>query len=115
MKEIIAIIRPNQWQKTKANLLEEGFNSFTAHRVHGRGRQRGLHYLSKSGKTEEGICFLPKRMVTLFVQDEDVNSVKEIIASTNKTGDIGDGKIFVCNLDGAERIRTGEKDAPHSL
>ena len=72
MKEIIAIIRPHQWQKTKARLLEEGFNAFTVHRVYGRGRQKGLQYLSKSKEVIEGICFLPKRMVTLFVPEEDV-------------------------------------------
>ena len=109
MKEIIAVIRPNQWQKTKTKLFEEGFNSFTVHRVYGRGRQKGLHYLSKSGKIGEGIWFLPKRMLTLFVQDEDANRAMELIVSTNKTGDIGDGKIFLCDLGGVERIRTGEK------
>ena len=109
MKEIIAVIRPYQWQKTKSKLLEEGFNSFTVHRVYGRGRQKGLHYLSKSGKVEEGICFLPKRMVTLFVQDEDAARASELIASVNRTGEIGDGKIFVNVLEGAERVRTGEK------
>ncbi len=109
MKEIVAIIRPNQWQKTKAKLLEEGFTSFTVHRVYGRGRQKGLQYLSKSGKIEEGIRFLPKRMVTLFVGDGDVQTVTELLMEVNRTGEIGDGKIFVCPLDAVERIRTSEK------
>ncbi len=109
MKEIIAIIRSNQWQKTKARLLDEGFNSFTIHRVYGRGRQKGLHYLTKSGKMEEGIRFLPKRMLTLFVKDEDTDTIVQLLTETNKTGEIGDGKIFVCPLEDAERVRTGEK------
>ena len=109
MKEVVAVILPYQWQKTKTKLLEEGFNSFTVHRVHGRGRQKGLHYLSRSGKVEEGICFLPKRMVTLFVPDEDAARAAELIAETNRTGEIGDGKIFINVLDGVERVRTGEK------
>ena len=109
MKEIIAIIRPYQWQKTKAKLLEEGFSSFTIHRVYGRGRQKGLHYLSKSGKIVEGICFLPKRMLTVYVGDEDAARLTTLIADTNRTGEIGDGKIFVSSLEGAVRVRTGEK------
>lgn len=109
MKEIIAIIRPHRWQKTKAKLLEEGFNAFTVHRVYGRGRQKGLQYLSKSREVIEGICFLPKRMVTMFVPEEDVEKVAGILTEINRTGEIGDGKIFVCPLETAERVRTGEK------
>ncbi|OGR84858.1 MAG: hypothetical protein A2901_04050 [Elusimicrobia bacterium RIFCSPLOWO2_01_FULL_54_10] len=109
MKEIIAIIRPNQWPKTKARLLEEGYNAFTVHRVYGRGRQKGLQYLSKSREVIEGICFLPKRMVTLFVPVEDVEKVIGLLTESNRTGEIGDGKIFVCPLEMVERVRTGEK------
>ena len=109
MKEIIAIIRPSQWPKTKARLLEEGFNAFTVHRVYGRGRQKGLHYLSKSKEVIEGICFLPKRMVTLFVPQEDVERAVQILIESNRTGEIGDGKIFVGPLEKVERVRTGEK------
>ncbi len=109
MKEIIAIIRPHQWQKTKTRLLEEGFNAFTVHRVYGRGRQKGLQYLSKTKEVIEGICFLPKRMITLFVPEEDVERTVELLIESNKTGEIGDGKIFVCPLEMAERVRTGEK------
>ena len=108
MKEVIAVIRPNQWQKTKARLLEEGFTAFTVHRVHGRGRQKGLQYL-KGGKIEEGIRFLPKRMLTLFVKEEDVPAVTALLIETNQTGEIGDGKIFVCPLESVERVRTSEK------
>ena len=109
MKEIIAIIRPHRWQKTKARLLEEGFNAFTVHRVYGRGRQKGLQYLSKSQEVIEGICFLPKRMVTLFVPEEDAEKVVGLIIEANRSGEIGDGKIFVGPLEAAERVRTGEK------
>ena len=109
MKEIIAIIRPKQWPKTKAQLLEEGFTAFTVRRVSGRGRQKGLQYLAQSGKVEEGIRFLPKRMVTLFVQDGDAPAAVAAIAKANQTGEIGDGKIFVCPLESVQRIRTGER------
>ncbi len=109
MKEIIAVIRSNQWQKTKAKLLEEGFNAFTVHRVYGRGRQKGLQYLSQSKEVIAGICFLPKRMVTLFVPEEDVERAVGVLIEINKTGEIGDGKIFISPLENVERVRTGEK------
>lgn len=109
MKEIIAVIRPNQWQRTKKKLFEEGFSPFTVHRVYGRGRQKGLHYLSKSGKIVEGIGFLPKRMLTLFVKDEELSQVIDVLIQSNQTGEIGDGKIFVCSLEDVYRIRTSEK------
>ena len=109
MKEIIAIVRSNMWQKTKSRLVEEGFSSFTVQRVYGRGRQKGLTYLSKSEAPAEGIRYLPKRMVTLFVHAEDVDRVVQSLISANQTREIGDGKIFICPLEGVERIRTGEK------
>ncbi|OGR53912.1 MAG: hypothetical protein A3I11_06990 [Elusimicrobia bacterium RIFCSPLOWO2_02_FULL_39_32] len=109
MKEIIAILRPASWQKTKQALLEGGFPSFTVHRVYGRGKQKGLRYLSKTGSLEEGIFFLPKRMVTIFLEEPAVDSCIQIITKINKTGAIGDGKIFVLSLGDVERIRTGEK------
>ena len=111
MKEIIAVIRPNQWQKTRTLLMEEGFNSYTVHRVYGRGRQKGLQYLSKSGKVEEGIGFLPKRMVTILAEDQDVQKIVDILIKTNQTGEIGDGKIFISPLEEIQRIRTGEKQS----
>jgi len=109
MKEIVAIIRSNKWQKTRAALLAEDFHSYTIHRVYGRGKQKGLMYLSKNGILEEGIQFLPKRMVTLFIADEEADRVIEIIIQANWTGEIGDGKIFVCPVESIERIRTGER------
>ena len=109
MKEVVAILRSNMWQKTRAKLVEEGFSSFTVQRVYGRGRQKGPNYLSKSGAIVEGIRYLPKRMVTLFVNDEDAERLVQALISANQTGEIGDGKIFVSPLEGVERIRTGEK------
>jgi nitrogen regulatory protein PII 2 len=108
MKEIIAVIRSSQWQATKVALVKEGFWSYTVHRVHGRGRQKGLQYLTQGGTIEEGIQFLPKKLVTLFVNDEDLEAAVKVIVSVNQTGEIGDGKIFICPLGSAERIRTGE-------
>lgn len=111
MKEIIAIIRPKQWQKTKNKLMEEGFTGFTVQRCHGRGKQKGLQYLSKSGAAKEGIQFLPKRMVTILASDDEVQKITEILIEVNYTGELGDGKIFICPVENLENIRTGEKCA----
>lgn len=108
MKEVIAVIRSNQWQKTKEALQNEGFTAFTVHMVQGRGREKGLHYLTTAGKG--GISFLPKRMVTIFVEPERADALVQLLMKTNKTGEIGDGKIFVCAVENIESIRTGEKE-----
>lgn len=111
LKEVIAVIRPNMWQKTKQALHEEGFTAFTVTMVYGRGKEKGLHYLTAKGKS--GITFLPKRMLTILVETEDVNHLVELLMEINRTGEIGDGKIFVCPVDSIESIRTGngEKEA----
>jgi len=114
MKEITAIIRMNKVQKTKDVLLECGFPSFTVRRVMGRGKQRGLCFEfnpplpDPEKEAETCIRFIPKRMFTIVVDDENVNDVVQKIIEVNQTGNVGDGKIFVSNVTEAIRIRTGE-------
>lgn len=114
MKEITAIIRMNRVQKTKDVLLECGFPSFTVRRVMGRGKQKGLCFefnppLPEPEKEAETcIHFIPKRMFTIVVDDENVNEVVQKIIEVNQTGHPGDGKIFVSSISEAYRIRTGE-------
>jgi len=115
MKEIIAIIRMNKIQRTKDALLEAGYTSFNAIRVMGRGKQRGLCYefsppLPETAEKPYDNCirFIPKRMLTIVVNDESVQEVVNTIIKTNQTGHAGDGKIFVSPVDEAVRIRTGE-------
>lgn len=110
MKEIVAILRPARAKVTKQKLAEKGFIAYTEERVFGRGKQKGLQYGSSDGApgTSGGISFLPKRMLTLFVNDEDVEQVVAALVEANKTGEIGDGKIFVCPTEDAIRIRTDE-------
>lgn len=114
MKEITAIIRMNKVQKTKDALLECGFPSFTVRRVMGRGKQRGLCFEfnpplpDPEKEAETCIRFIPKRMFTIVVDDENVNDVVQKIIEVNQTGNAGDGKIFVSNVTEAIRIRTGE-------
>jgi nitrogen regulatory protein PII 2 len=104
----------NKVQKTKDVLLECGFPSFTVRRVMGRGKQRGLCFEfnpplpDPKNEAETCIRFIPKRMFTVVVDDENVNDVVQKIIEVNQTGNPGDGKIFVSNITEAIRIRTGE-------
>ena len=118
MKEIIAIIRPSRAKLTKQRLAEKGFMAYTEERVMGRGKQKGLRYsslrntaasLSDEKHEEAEVSFLPKRMLMLFVDNEDVDQAIDVLMEANKTGEIGDGKIFICQMEDAVRIRTGEK------
>ena len=107
VKEVIAIIRPGKAKVTKQKLAAKGFVAYTEHRVSGRGKQKGLRYQPDDATL--GIPFLPKRMITVFVNDEDADPVVALFIEANKTGEIGDGKIFVCPAEEAIRIRTDER------
>ena len=115
MKEITAIIRGNRIQKTNQALLDAGYPSLTVQEVLGRGRQRGLqhefcHELPAPAGDNEAVAvsFIPKRMLTLVVEDENVEAIVNLIIETNQTGNAGDGKIIVAPLRDAVRVRTGE-------
>lgn len=110
MKELIAVIRPSQAKLTKQKLAEKGFVAYTEARALGRGKQKGLQYASGvSGHGMQGIPFLPKRVLTVFVNDENADQVMTVLVESNRTGEIGDGKIFVCPAEDAVRIRTDER------
>lgn len=115
MKEIIAIIRPNRISATKEVLESVGFPSITAANVLGRGKQKGLgsevsFALSPEMEKQAGAMdYIPKRMITLVVEDKDALLVSGIIMKTNQTGEIGDGRIFVCPVEDCIRISTGEE------
>ena len=113
MKEIIVFIRPSRAKLTKQRLADKGFFAYTEERVSGCGKQKGLRY-SKDGAGAEavtGIPFLPKRMLTILVNDEDLDPVVSLLVEANKTGEIGDGKIFICPVEEVVRIRTDERNA----
>lgn len=110
MKEIIAVIRPGRAKLTKQKLAEKGFVAYTEERVLGRGKQKGLQYGEGPGSDGGGgISFLPKRMLTLFVGAGDLESVLGVLIEANKTGEMGDGKIFVAPVADVVRIRTDER------
>ncbi len=117
LKEVLAIIRPERWTQTKARLQQLRLPAFTQQRVLGRGRGRGLRYLPRQGATRQaGIRYLPKRMVSWIVEEDQVEPLIHAIIEANRTGHIGDGKIFVLPIGDAIRIRTGERgrDAIHA-
>ncbi len=117
MKEIIAIIRPKKVGPTRSALEELGFPSMTATAVTGRGMQRGIAGEVNMECAPEllapnkpgGMKYIPKRLVSIAVQNSDVDTVVKTIIEVNQTGQIGDGKIFICPLDTAVRVRTDER------
>ncbi len=117
MKEIIAIIRPSKMNATKKQLDEMEIPSVTAMPVLGRGNQRGLNPILSGIEISPdavakgritGTKFVPKRMLVIVAKDEDVDKIVDMLVKINKTGYVGDGKIFVCPTDNAMRIRTKE-------
>ena len=111
LKEVVAIIRPECWLKTKSKLEGLGFEAFTHHRVVGRGKQRGLQFLARRGATSgTGFRFLPKRMVSWIVPESQVEILVQAVMDANRTRQIGDGKIFVLPLDEVIQVRADEAD-----
>ncbi len=110
LKEVIAIIRPERWGQTKIRLQRLRVLAFTQQRVLGRGRERGLRYLPRQGASHPAtIRYLPKRMISWIVEEAQVEPLVKAIIEINQTGQLGDGKIFILPMEGASRIRTGER------
>ena len=101
MKEVIAIIRPEKAIATLEAVRQMGIEEAIEQRVLGRGRQGGLRYLrpGTAGQPEESIRFLPKRMLSWWVSEEELETLVETIARINCTSSYGDGKIFICPMD----------------
>ncbi|GHE79753.1 nitrogen regulatory protein P-II [Thalassotalea profundi] len=108
MKKIEAIIKPFKLDDVRENLGEIGVNGMTVSEVKGFGRQKGHTELYRGA--EYMVDFLPKAKIEIVVADEDVERCVDAIMNTAKTGKIGDGKIFVTNVERIIRIRTGEED-----
>ena len=106
MKKIEAIIKPFKLDDVKDALHDIGVSGLTVSEVKGFGRQKGHTELYRGA--EYVIDFLPKVKVEVVVEDSMVENVIEAIENAARTGRIGDGKIFVSNIEEAIRIRTGE-------
>ena len=107
MKKIEAIIKPFKLEEVKESLGEAGIQGLTVSEVKGFGRQKGHTELYRGA--EYIVDFLPKVKIEIVVVESEVNKAVDAIQNSAHTGRIGDGKIFVMNLDSAIRIRTGEK------
>ena len=108
MKKIEAIIRPFKLEDVKIALVNSGIVGMTVSEVRGFGRQKGQ--VERYRGSEFTVEFLQKLKVEVVVEDEKVNSVIDAIAEAAKTGEIGDGKIFITAIDSVVRIRTGDTD-----
>lgn len=109
MKQITAIIKPFKLDEVREALAELDVNGLTVTEVKGFGRQKGHTELYRGA--EYVVDFLPKVKIEIAISDDMVDSVIESITRVASTGKIGDGKIFVTNLEQVIRIRTGETGA----
>jgi nitrogen regulatory protein P-II 2 len=108
MKFVIAIIKPFKLDEVRDALNALGVHGMTVGEVKGYGRQKGHMEIYRGA--EYAVNFLPKIRLEVAVPSEQVDKVVEAISNAAKTGQIGDGKIFVTTLEQAVRIRTGETD-----
>jgi nitrogen regulatory protein PII len=109
MKMITAVIKPFRLEEVRAALAALGVSGMTVTEVKGFGRQRGHTELYRGA--EYTIDFVPKSRIEVAVRAELADQVVDAIAQAAKTGTIGDGKVFIWDLERAVRIRTGEIDA----
>jgi len=109
MKKLEAIIKPFKLEDVKDALAREGLQGMTVSEVKGFGRQKGHTELYRGAVYV--LDFLPKIKIELLLDDAKVDHVATLIQSTARTGRIGDGKIFVSDVEEAVRIRTGERGA----
>jgi nitrogen regulatory protein P-II 1 len=108
MKKVTAIIKPFRLDDVRESLSELGINGMTVTEVKGFGRQKGHTELYRGA--EYMVDFLPKVKLELIISDELLEQVLDCILATAQTGKIGDGKIFVENIERVIRIRTGEEN-----
>lgn len=117
MKMIYAVVRPRSMGPTKDALDAMGFPCMTAIPVLGRGKQRGLVDEVDVEMRPDVMAqcrfrtmkYVPKRLMTIVVPDADVDTVVQAILDINHTGHIGDGRIFICPVEDALRVRTAEQ------
>jgi nitrogen regulatory protein P-II 1 len=108
MKKIEAIIREEKLESVKRVLEDNGYFGMTVSEVSGRGRQKGLSLQWRVG--EYRVDFLPKFKIEVVVLDEDLSKILHAIAKSARTGEVGDGKIFIYPVESVIRVRTGERD-----
>ena len=109
MKRIIAVIRQEKFEDVKRALLAADCEGMTVSEVKGRGRQLGI----KESYRGSSYCIdlIPKTRIELVVNDEELETILDVIVENARTGEVGDGKIFVSDVAEVIRIRTGERGA----
>ncbi|MCM1982575.1 P-II family nitrogen regulator [Lyngbya confervoides] len=108
MKKVEAIIRPFKLEEVKIALVDSGISGITVSEVRGFGRQRG--YAERFRGSEHTVGLLQKVKLEVVVADEQADLVVETIVAIARTGEIGDGKIFISPVDQIVRVRTGDQD-----
>ena len=108
MKFVVAIIQPHKLDAVREALAQVGVQGLTVSEVRGFGRQKGHSEIYRGAEYE--IAYVPKIKMEIAVADSQAERVVETITRTARTGTIGDGKIFVLELESALRVRTGETD-----
>lgn len=108
MKLLTAIIKPFKLEEVRTALTDLGLEGMTVTEVKGYGRQKGHTEIYRGA--EYAVSFLPKIKIEIVVPTEQVEKAIEVVQSSARTGQIGDGKIFVGPIDRTVRVRTGETD-----
>ena len=106
MKLVSAIIKPFKLQEVREALVDSGIEGLTITEVKGYGRQKGHTEMYRGA--EYSVDTLPKMKLEIIINDEALDTVRDVITKTANTGKIGDGKLFVINIEEIIRIRTGE-------
>jgi len=108
MKLVTAVIKPHKWEDVREALASAGIAGMTVMEATGHGHQKGHTEVYRGA--EYAVTLVPKIRVEIVVDEPDVDDVVRIIATTARTGKIGDGKVWVVPVDSVVRVRTGETD-----
>lgn len=108
MKRIAAVVRPEKLEPLKEALFQAKISGMTIYQVHGCGNQHGWKEYFRG--SEVFLNMIPKVKFEIIVEDFRVDEIVDVIVDVARTGEVGDGKIFISSIDSVVRVRTGEKD-----
>ena len=108
MKRIAAVVRPEKLEPLEEALFQAKISGMTIYQVHGCGNQHGWKEYFRG--SEVFLNMIPKVKFEIIVEDSRVDEIVDVIVGVARTGEVGDGKIFISSIDSVVRVRTGEKD-----
>lgn len=108
MKRIAVVVRPEKLEPLKEALFQAKISGMTIYQVHGCGNQHGWKEYFRG--SEVFLNMIPKVKFEIIVEDSRVDEIVDVIVGVARTGEVGDGKIFISSIDSVVRVRTGEKD-----